>query len=417
MVTFLEKNKIINNNQHAYRKGHSTTTCLVEVANYIYKMIDQNKFTGIASLDLSKAYDSISHTLLLHKLSKMGFSAPSLQWIKSYLQNRKQVIKFKRFTSDEETVMSGIPQGSILGPILFICFTNDLAEIFKSSKMVSYADDTQIIVQAETIPQLKKKLENAIMNAQKWYEENSMMNNIGKTEFLIVNTRKVKHNITIKVKDEGKYVTIKPSKTIKVLGIYIDENLNWTRQISEVRKKASNTIRNLHRINSIVPMKQKIQLYNALVVPHFSYGDIVWGGCGVTNAKRLQTTQNYAAKSILGMRKYDSATEALTKLKFLNLSQRRKVHEAVFTHKALSNNQPMNINHSYQTLRPTSNTRAAHSQKLNVPKHNTAKYQQSPFYRTIITWNTLPSNLEYNTTQQLKSKYQHHLIQQTYGTH
>jgi hypothetical protein len=93
MVTFLEENNLINNNQHAYRKGHSTTTCLVEVVNFIYKLLDMKKFIGVASLDLSKAYDSIKHTLLLHKLSKMGFGEDSLLRIKSYLQNRKQVIK------------------------------------------------------------------------------------------------------------------------------------------------------------------------------------------------------------------------------------------------------------------------------------------------------------------------------------
>ena len=111
-------------------------------------------------MDLSKAYDSISHTMVLNKLSKMGFSEESLLWIKSYLQDRKQIIQFKKFSSTEETVMAGIPQGSIIGPILFLCFTNDLAETFKTCKMVAYADDTQLIVEADTLQQLKKKLED-----------------------------------------------------------------------------------------------------------------------------------------------------------------------------------------------------------------------------------------------------------------
>ena len=417
IVSYLERNKLINNNQHAYRTGHSITTCLVEVTNYIYKLLDLKKCIGIASLDLSKAYDSISHTMLLNKLSKMGFSEESLLWIKSYLQDRKQIIQFKKFSSTEETVMAGIPQGSIIGPILFLCFTNDLAETFKTCKMVAYADDTQLIVEADTLQQLKKKLEEVIIIAQKWYEENSMKNNIGKTEILIVNTKKHKHNIKIVVNDDGNQVIITPSKTIKILGIYLDECFNWSRQISDVRKKASNAVRNLHRINSIVPMKYRIQLYNALVEPHFSYGDVVWGGCGLTNAKRLQVTQNYAAKSMMGMRKRDSATEALTYLKFLNLAQRRKVHEAVFTHKALTNKLAVNINKTYDSLLPTSNTRAAHNKKLNLPKHSTAKFQHSALYRTITTWNSLPKRMECNTTKQLKSQFQCHLIKHTFTTH
>ena len=150
-------------------------------------------------------------------------------------------------------------------------------------------------------------------------------------------------------------------------------------------------------------------------MPHFSYGDVIWGGCGVVNAKRLQVTQNYAVKSILGMRKRDSATEAFKQLKFLNLTQRRQVHEVVFTSKALNNMLPDNINKVYGNQQPTSCTRASHSGKLNLPKHKTAKYQQSLLYRTINTWNALPSTLNHTTTQQLKTQYQRMLINNTHN--
>ena len=416
IVEFLETNKLINRNQHAYRKCHSTTTCLTEVTNYLYKLVDKKKFTAIASLDLSKAYDSICHGLLLHKLTTMGFGTEIIEWIKSYLKNRKQIIKFKKHTSEEETTLSGVPQGSILGPILFIIFTNDLADEFTTCKMISYADDCQLIVDADSMPELKIKLENVIVTAQKWYKENGMKNNIGKTKVLILKTGN-QNSPTITVMDEGKRINIKPLKEIKILGIYLDDKLTWKRQISEVRKKASNVVRNLHRVNKLVPVKQRIQLYNALVTPHFSYADVIWGGCGEVNSKRLQTTQNYAVKSMLGMRKRDSATEALTQLKLLNLKQRRKVHEAVFTHKALMNNQPGNINDVYDAQLPTSNTRAASNQKLNLPHHRTSKYQHCPLFRTISTWNSLPNTLDYNTTAQLKTQYQRHLIHATYGPH
>ena len=174
-------------------------------------------------------------------------------------------------------------------------------------------------------------------------------------------------------------------------------------------------MRNLHRINSIVPLKQRLQLYNALVIPHFSYGDVIWGGCGQVNAKRLQTTQNYAVKSMLGMRKSDSASEALSQLKLLNLTQRRQVHEAVFVHKALINKHPDNINKMYGAQLPKSNTRAAATKKLNLPNHRTSKYQQSTLFRTTRTWNSLPKSLDYDNTTQLKTKFQRYLIDKTYA--
>ena len=167
LVKYLEENDLISRSQHAYRKGHSTLTCLVEIVNQLYESIDKGHHTAIAKLDLSKAFDSISHTLLLHKLANLGLSEKSLNYIKSYLTNRKQRTKFKNCLSDEEIIKSGIPQGSILGPILFVCFTNDLPEEFNEKcKVVCYADDTQLIVETPNPKQLKNKIETVMKTAK-----------------------------------------------------------------------------------------------------------------------------------------------------------------------------------------------------------------------------------------------------------
>ena len=125
-----------------------------------------------------------------------------------------------------------------------------------------------------------------------------------------------------------------------------------------------NAIRNIHRINYLLPVKQRIHLYNALVSPQFDYADTVWGGCGKVNSQRLQITQNFAVKSITGNKKYDSATSSFKKLKFLRLEQRRYLHEAVFTHKSLLFQNPGEINNSYFNQIPTGNTRQAAQGKL-----------------------------------------------------
>ena len=416
LISYLEAHNLISTHQHAYRTMHSTKTCLFEVVNYIYRMLDAKRYTAVASLDLSKAFDSISHTLLLQKLSKLGLSEQSLHWVQSYLTARKQRTKFKNFTSTEEDIISGVPQGSIIGPLLFLCFTNDLAEHFRGlCKLVAYADDTQLIIDASNLKQLEKKIEQAITTAQRWYSSNSMKNNIGKTEVLVINTRRAQVNMMkIRIKDEGKEILLKPKNHIKILGIFLDDQLNWTKQVSNVKKKSMNATRNIHRINHLIPYKLRIHLYTSLVCPQFDYADIVWGGCGVVNSQRIQTVQNFAVKSITGNKKSDSATKSFQKLKFLKLNQRRYLHEATFTHKSLLFHNPDEINSTFIQQISTGNTRQSTQGKLILPKHTTSKYENSPVYRCIKSWNSCPPHIPIGNEKTHKSSLHKHLIQQSY---
>ena len=330
---------------------------------------------------------------------------------------RTQRTKFKHLISDEEIAKSGIPQGSIIGPVLFICFTNDLSEIFNNEcSIISYADDTQLVVKAKNMNQLKQKIEKVISLAQKWYENNSMKNNIGKSEIMVMSKGNEHENIIVTVIDEGLEVNIKSKNELKILGVFIDYKLNWTKQTNNVKKNAINTIRNLHRVRHILPIKEKIKLYNSLVTPHFSYADVVWNGCGVTNARKIQTAQNFAIRSIVNKSKRESATSILRQLKFLNLHQKRQVHEAVFIQKALDNKLPQNITENYMKQLPTSNTRFSTHRKLILPKHKTTKFQNSPLYRTIKIWNNIPTNIPTDKTHIFKNTYQTHLIHHTYQT-
>ena len=414
LVKYLEENKILNKTQHAYRKKHSTQTCLMEIMDFIYTEREKGKIIGIASLDLSKAFDSISHSHLIEKMKKIGLNTSSLQWCTSYLENRKQKTKFKKFTSGEDKVTSGVPQGSILGPVLFICFMNDMADIFGDSKVCSYADDTQIIISGSSAKQVKAKLEELINRAQKWYTNNSLQNNAGKTETMIVGNKNNAEKIYIKVSENGKIKKLEPKKSIKILGIHIDEQLNWNEHIQNVRNKATNSIRNLNRINHLIPMKYRMLLYNSLVASHYNYVDTVWSGCGKNNEKRLQLTQNFAARSMLGLKKHTSATDALQTLKLLPLKDKRKVHEAVYVHKAMHDKLPSQVTEHYTDFKPQPNLRSASNLTLNIPKHKTQQYQHSPTYRTIKSWNSTPTSFRTEEiTNTFKNKLQTHLLTTT----
>ena len=411
LASYLEQNNLLNETQHAYRKQHSTVTCLSEVTNHIYKENDRGYVVAIVSMDLSKAFDSINHEQLIHKLAKLGLGTQSLEWCQSYLHNRSQKTKFKNFLSTEETVTSGVPQGSILGPILFICFTNDMAENFQSCKTVSYADDTQIIVSANNLKELKEKIEELINTAQKWYTENSLCINPSKTEVMIIRKRNNQEKIDIQVTEEGKRKTIKLKTEIKVLGVFLDENMNWDKQVRVVNKKARNATINLQRVNHLVPFKSRLILYNSLVACHFNYADIVWGGCSKQNQNKLQRTQNLAVKSMLGLKREESSESALQTANLLPLNQKRKVHEAVFIKKGLAEKQPAAINREYKQQLSLKNNRSGERRLLTIPKHRTQMYENSTLYRTIKTWNSLPQILKDQETEtsSFKKAYQKHL--------
>ena len=276
--------------------------------------------------------------------------------------------------------------------------------------MVAYADDTQLIIDASNLKQLKKKIEQVITTAQKWYRENTMKNNIAKTEILMVNPSKSNEKMKINIQHEGKKITIETMSHIKVLGIIIDTKLNWSKQVNAVRNKAMDSVRNLHRVNHLLEEKHRIALYKAIISPLFSYGDIIWGGCTKKDSEKLQRVQNFAAKSITGNRKYDSASASLKKLKFLNLEQRRQVHQTVFVHKSLTEKNTAAINELYTSYLSSANTRRAEHKKLTVPKHRTTRFEKSPLYQSITSWNQTPTNIPIGNIKQHKHLLQQHLI-------
>ena len=233
LANFLLKHCKLTSKQHAYKKSFSTITCLFEFVECIRTHMDRKDLVAVASLDLSKAFDSLSHELILTKLIKKDIDKTAIKWVKSYLENRSQRVKFGKILSDEEKVESGVPQGSILGPLLFIACTDDLSEDLDQYETFSYADDTQILVTGKDLLEVQRNLIKAIQTANNYYNNNSLLNNISKTKIMLFETQNRSKL------DNGKNLEIKPQDIpqlkkpiigqdhLKILGIYIDKNLNW----------------------------------------------------------------------------------------------------------------------------------------------------------------------------------------------
>ena len=409
LANFLLKNCKLTSKQHAYKKSFSTITCLFEFDECIRAHMDKKDLVAIASLDLSKAFDSLSHELILSKLIKKDVDKTAIKWIKSYLDNRSQCVKFGKTLSDEEKVESGVPQGSILGPLLFITCTDDLSAELNQYETFSYADDTQILVTGKDIEEVQKKLIDAIQTANKYYNTNSLLNNISKTKIMLFQPQdksKLKNGKILEIKPKDIPQLEKPIVSqdhLKILGIYIDKNLNWNKHISYIKRNATNSIRNLHRANKILPFKQKRILYNSLVVPHFSYGDIIWNCCSKENSRKIQQAQNFAVKSILGLGKRSSSSNALKQLQLLPLEEKRNIHSAVFVKKALDGVGPKGTIDKYNDLKRHEDLRPG---KLQIPKHKTTQYEKGPLYTSIKVWNSIPNHFKNLKVNQFKDNIQ-----------
>ena len=418
LVTYYNRHNLLNPQQHAYRKFHSTTTSLFELTETIKKHIDNGNFVALAALDLSKAFDSLAHNLILSKLNEMGLNSRATSWIKSYLSNRKQMVKFGKIKSTIENIESGVPQGSILGPLLFISCTNDIYSELLEYDLFTYADDMQIVIAGKNVKELGKLLEDGIQMANKYYNNNSLLCNPTKTEIMLLGTKMRLSNadqLEVKVTNGEETKILKGEKSLKLLGVHIDQSLDWDNQTKQVKKRAVNSIRNLHRVNDLLPIKQKRLLYTSLVTPHFSYADIIWNKCGKSNSNRIQQAQNYAAKSMLGLSKFTSSTEALKKLQLIPLAEKRKINLAVHVKNSLEGRAPENVQKLYQKQTSNMNNRAAETRTLNYPMHKLQQYQNGALYASIKVWNTIPVNLRNNPPTNFKKNLQSYMTKQYLG--
>ena len=274
------------------------------------------------------------------------------------------------------------------------------------------------MIEGKNVQVLGQKLGVAIKKANSYYNNNSLLCNPTKTEILLLGTRGRLNNsdqLKVEVSNGDETEILVGEESIKLLGIHVDQTLDWNKQTTHIKQKATNSIRNLYRVNQFIPMKQRRLLYTALVTPHFSYADIIWNNCGSVNSNKIQQAQNFAAKSMLGLKKHTSSTDALKKLELIPLAEKRKINLAVHVKKSLEGVAPANIQQIYQNQMSNVNNRAADRRDLNYPKHRLQQYQCGSLYSSIKTWNSVPVNIRNNNITTFKKNLQTYMTKQYLG--
>ena len=310
LVNYLDSNNLISNNQYGFRKGKSTADAVLDLTTSIVKGFDGNQKVIGLFLDLSKAFDTVSIPKLLDRLDRMGIRGVVNNIFLSYLTDRAQCVVIDDIVSTEEIINIGVPQGSVLGPTLFLIYVNELSNLsIPNCKIVSYADDTALLIHGRSWSEARNLVESSLATVHNWLTYNKLTLNLEKTKFVTFaphNNTLPSSPISIKAHikncvstSQCNCINLCHTTHIKYLGVWFDETLSWKEHIDVMCKRLRKMVYIFKILRSILGYSSLIGVYYALVQSILSYCIIAWGGIGKTKMLRLERTQRYILKVML----------------------------------------------------------------------------------------------------------------------
>jgi hypothetical protein len=359
----------------------------------------------VVFIDLRKAFDTVDTDILLTKLSSFGVFSMELQWFKSYLTGRSQCVTVGKEMSEPLPVTMGVPQGSILGPLLFLLYLNDLPTVTKKCISSMYADDTETedTCSLKNPIELQISLNEDLSRLKTYFDVNRLSLNIKKCEFMLIGTyqliRKMPH-LNIHIDNQP----LRQVSVAKYLGMFIDQNLKWNEHIDSMTKKISSKIGVLRSLRRIVPIDTLKLLYNAIVQPHFDYGDIIFDTANVNDKARLQKLQSRAARLITGSGPRESRNTMFKQLGWLSLQNRTLWHRYIMIYKCRNNMAPTYLTDCFNQNDTHHEHDTRHSGNLRATLSTTEYYHKSFTVSGPTLWNNLPQDIKIcNTLNRFKS--------------
>ena len=423
LVNYLEKHEILYEFQFGFRKGHSTSQAIAEIADNLRNAIDDNLYSCGVFLDFSKAFDTVNHAILLKKLERYGIRGVPLQFFASYLTNRQQYVQMGNTVSSKQTMTCGIPQGSSLGPVLFLIYINDLPNSSNALTFRIFADDTNVFASARDLKVLEKIVNAELKKVKIWCDVNRLSINFSKTNFMIIKSQKKKDdqvNVNIESAD-GTINVLQRKQKIKYLGVLLDETMSFNHHISYICTRIARNNGIISKPRHYLTFPQMKQIYYSLIYPYISYAILAWGSAYKTHINKIQIKQNHSARLIFFATDHGEHTESalplLNLLDVLTVHNVYRFHILKFTylwHKGLLP-KPFSTYFQYASNVHKYNTRYASKQNLYVKKVRTNMGKQTIGYAACVIWDEIPLKLKELSVYQFSKQLTPYLLSEQHN--
>lgn len=408
MCNFLKKYKLLNESQFGFRKGKSTSDALHNIINSIYNSLNKKESIISVYLDFAKAFDCVDHDILINKLQVYGFRGTELNWFRSYLSNRMQFVHYNGHISTHEKVIKGVPQGSVLGPLLFIIFINDIFRISDTPCITCFADDSTLVISNKNILQLEISTNIILSKLYRWLCANKLKLNINKTKYTIFSNKKILINPIIKINEQ----IIERTACTKLLGIDIDQSLNFSKHISKVCSKIAYCSHILTKLKGKTNIKILKSIYYAFANPIMEYAISIWGSTAKCFLQPLHVVQNSLIRAMQYVPRYTNMNIVYKNLKILRISSLYYFSVCNYMFKAVNNSCPEIIK-NILIIKNTNKYVTRQSNYLRKPQYTLSKCTKSLSWKAPTFYNLLPQDIKDSSSNKVfKNKLKVHILSQ-----
>ena len=404
LKSYIHKFKIINSSQFGFQSGKSTIDALNSLVEKIYNSLNSKSHSVCLFFDLSKAFDTVNHKILLDKLQTYGIRGIALEWFRSFLSSRKQCVRINKcFSNYKYSTGIGLPQGSVLSPIIFLLYINDLPYVSSKLATTLFADDTTFSFSSASYSELVNTVTFELNKISNWFRANRLSVNISKTSASLFSNRYRDVDPNLSISFDGSNVEFVDVSNF--LGVRMDNNLTFELHIEVICGKISKLTGIFYKLRNFVPRKYLINLYNTLVLPHLIYCNTIWGGTFPTHTNKILLLQKKLIRIITFSPYLAPTKELFLECKILKINELYNYCVAIHMYKTSSRNELIFQNHSYGTRS---------NNQVHVPFARLVSTQRSIYHVGPMVWNGLPTDIrESSSLTMFKNKMKIYLLERS----